>query len=133
MTDLLYRIVRFASTIHYEIMSWNDSSGTYLTDKELHFLVMGLLGMAMLLVVYPIFKLLSKNHILVVAWIYVFTVMVVVTFAVEIGQWFTGLGTMEMADVTAGLKGFMVMFLIFAFLRGIFLLIFRSGKRRADE
>lgn len=106
-----------------------------LSDKQLHFLVIGLLGIAILLVIYPLFKALSENHVLVIAWIYVFTVMVVVTFAIEIGQGITHTGRMEMEDIVYGLAGFMAMFLVFAVIRAIILGIVKLVKMAmgADE
>ena len=90
-------------------------------DKELHFIVIGVLGMALLFVIFPLFKALSRHHVLVIAWIYVFTVMIVVTFAIEIGQGITNTGKMEMEDIVSGLAGFMFLFIIFAVLRAIVL------------
>lgn len=117
LSELLYILVSYVARIHNWILTWNDSSGAFLDDKQLHFIVMGVVGMLLLFVVYPLFKVLSENHILVVAWIYVFTVMFVLTFAIEIGQGITGTGRMEMDDVTAGLAGFMFLFFIFAAIR----------------
>ena len=51
-------------------------------DKQLHFLVIGIIGMLILVIIYPLFKILSENHILAIAFIYVFTVIVVITFAI---------------------------------------------------
>ena len=48
-------------------------------------------------------------------------VMVVVTFAIEIGQGITNTGNMEMEDIVSGLAGFMFLFIIFAVLRAIVL------------
>lgn len=49
-----------------------------------------------------------------VAWIYVFTLIIVITFAIEIGQKVTNTGNMEFADIVFGVVGFIVMFFIFA-------------------
>lgn len=103
MTGLLYYLVEKMAIIHDAIMTWNDSCENILSDKELHFIVIGIIGMALLLVIYPLFKALSKHHVLIIAWIYVFTVMVVVTFAIEIGQGITHTGNMEMEDIVSGL------------------------------
>jgi putative flippase GtrA len=111
--------------IHEELLRINDSSELFLSDKELHFVVMGLLGMGLLLVIYPLFLILSKHNVLTIAWIYVFTVMVVISFAIEIGQGFTGTGNMDMDDIISGLAGFMLMFFIFAAVRLILMLIWR--------
>ena len=66
-------------------MGMNDGWGYYNNDKKLHFIVMGIIGMIVVLAAYFIFKLL-QNHPLVIAFIYAFTVMIVLTFAIEIGQ-----------------------------------------------
>ena len=115
MTGLLYYLVEKMAIIHDAIMTWNDSCENILSDKELHFIVIGIIGMALLLVIYPLFKALSKHHVLIIAWIYVFTVMVVVTFSIEIGQGITHTG------IVSGLAGFMFLFIIFAVLRAIVL------------
>ena len=132
MSKLLYAIVGLIAKIHSAILTWNDSFETALSDKQLHFLVIGLIGMGMLLVIFPLFKALSKNHVLVIAWIYVFTVMVVLTFAIEIGQGITHTGTMDFDDIVFGLVGFMVMFLIFAAVRSIFLAAVKLIKSMFD-
>ncbi len=48
---------------------------------------------------------------MVIAWIYVFTLIIVITFAIEIGQKVTNTGNMEFADIVFGVVGFIVMFL----------------------
>jgi len=60
---------------------------------------------------------------MVIAWIYVLTLIIVITFAIEIGQKVTGTGNMEFADIVMGVFGFIVMFLVFSVLRGIYKLI----------
>ena len=139
MADFLYVIVKMIAVIHDMIMTWNDSFETVFSDKELHFLVIGILGMGMLFVIYPLFKLLSENHVLVIAWIYVFTVIIVIAFAIEIGQGITGTGKMDFDDIVAGVAGFMAMFIVFAAIRAVVLGIFRlirslsgGGRRRRD-
>ena len=121
MKKFLYDCVGMISRIHDKIMQLNNAYEANLSDKELHFLVIGLLGLAMILVVYPLFKYLAKrNKEMVIAWIYVTTVMVVITFAIEIGQKITKTGNMEFADIMYGLVGFMVMFAGFCILRMIY-------------
>ena len=120
MVRFLYFMVEGVARIHDKLLQINDSSALFLTDKQLHFAVMGLLGMGLLLVIYPLFLLLSKRHVLTIAWIYVFTVMVMLSFAIEIGQGITDTGSMDLEDVISGLAGFMLLFIIFAILRMIF-------------
>ena len=117
------------ASIHNAIMQLNNAYETNFTDKELHFLVIGILGMAMIFVVYPLFKYLAKrNHEMVIAWIYVFTVIVVITFAIEIGQKLSNTGNMDFADIMFGLVGFLAMFLVFCVIRGIYHLILRLAR-----
>ena len=83
-----------------------------------------MMGMGFIFVVYPVFKWLTKHdHVMVIAWIYVLTLIIVITFAIEIGQKVTGTGNMEFADIVMGVFGFIVMFLVFSVVRGIYKLI----------
>lgn len=121
LTRFLYAVVEMFAQVHSRILSINDAYEYNFSDKELHFLVIGLLGMALIFVVYPVFKLLAATgHVMVISWIYVFTLIIVVTFAIEIGQRVTGTGTMEFADIMFGVVGFLFMFLIFSLIRGIY-------------
>ena len=124
MTQFLYWAVGLVAKIHDYIMHLNDSYEISFSDKQMHFLVIGLLGMGMIFVVYPLFKHLAKHdHEMVIAWIYVFTVIIVITFAIEIGQKITHTGNMEFADIAYGIVGFLAMFFAFCILRGLYHLI----------
>lgn len=121
MTEVLYGIMRIIAKIHNYIMHLNDRFEYNFSDKDMHFLVIGLLGMLMIFVVYPLFKWLAqKKHIMVIAWIYVFTLILVITFAIEIGQKISNTGNMEFADIVFGVMGFIVMFAVFTVIRGIY-------------
>lgn len=123
MVGFLYWIVEQIARVHRYLLTLNDSFEYVFSDKELHFIVIGFLGMAMLFVVYPVFKALSKKHVMVIAWIYVFTLILVITFAIEIGQKVTNTGAMEFADIVFGVVGFLFMFIVFSIIRGIYHLI----------
>ena len=111
MKELLYGIVELLAKIHSYLLRLNDAYEYNFSDKELHFLVIGILGMMFIFVVYPVFKWLAKHdHVMVIAWIYVFTLIIVITFAIEIGQKVTNTGNMEFADIVFGVVGFIVMF-----------------------
>lgn len=121
MKQLLYWCVERIARIHACILRLNDTFAYHFSDKELHFLVIGLMGMGLVLAIYPVFKRLAKgNHEMVITWIYVFTVMIVVTFAIEIGQKVTNTGNMEFADIMFGLVGFLSMFAAFLLLRMLY-------------
>ena len=129
MKELLYLGVGIVAKLHDKLMQLNDAFEMNLSDKALHFWVIGLLGMGMIFVIYPLFKYLAKkNKEIVIAWIYVFTVIIVITFAIEIGQKITGTGNMEFADIMFGLVGFLVMFVIFCVLRMLYHGVLRLVK-----
>lgn len=129
MSRYLYRVVEWIAIIHNYILKINDRFEYNFSDKELHFLVIGALGMAMIFVIYPLFNWLAKkNRILMIAWVYVFTVILVITFAIEIGQKLTGTGSMEFADIVFGVVGFIFMFFLFVMLRLIIKLIRKLAR-----
>ncbi len=77
--------------------------------------------MLLIFVLYPLFKSLANHgHTMVITWLYVFTLVIVFSFAIEVGQWYTGTGAMESEDIAYGITGFLVMFIIFAILRGLY-------------
>lgn len=123
MKKILYLTVEGVSKVHDYIMQLNNQYEYTFSDKELHFIVIAILGMLMLAVVYPIFKKLSKNHVMVIAWIYVFTLIIVITFAIEIGQKITNTGNMEFADIMFGVIGFLSAFIVFSIFRSIYHII----------
>ena len=61
MKELLYWIVEWIAKIHSHILRLNDAYEYNFTDKELHFLVIGMMGMGFIFVVYPVFKWLEKH------------------------------------------------------------------------
>lgn len=130
----LSKIVEGIAVIHDSILHLNDAFEYNLSDKTLHFIIIGGLGLAMLAVVYPIFKFLNrKNHMLAISWIYVFTLELVITFAIEIGQKVTGTGNMEFGDVVAGMAGFFAVtgvILVLNFLWWTIRTVLGIGKRR---
>ncbi len=134
MKEFLYGAVGLVAELHDHIMMLNDTFETSFSDKDLHFLIIGLLGLGMVFVIYPLFKALAKkNRLMVISWIYVFTVILVITFAIEIGQKITNTGHMEFADIMYGLVGFMAMFFAFCLIRGIYHGILRLVNRAKDK
>ena len=133
MWDIIYRFTTWASRVHDSVLRINDTGGWYFDDKQLHFIVFGMFGMLLIFVLYPIFKALARrDHTMVITWLYVFTLVMVLSFAVEIGQWYTGSGHMDSEDIAYGISGFLVMFIIYALLRGLYHAI-RSMVKRDDR
>ena len=134
MTKFLYWVVELIAKVHSFILSINDAYEYQFTDKELHFIVIGILGMAFVFVVYPVFRYLAKRgHYLTISSIYAFTLIVVITFAIEIGQKITHTGSMEFADVMFGVTGFVCMYLAFAAVVGLIKLIVKFFTKRDSE
>ena len=131
MTSFLYWCVQLIARIHSLILSINDAYEYQFTDKELHFIVIGILGMLFLFAVYPLFRYLAKRgHYLTISSIYVFTLIVVITFAIEIGQKITHTGHMEFSDVMFGVTGFVCMYFAFALILWLIKLIIGLFKNQ---
>ena len=134
MRTIVYYLVYWIAFIHDKILGVNDTRSFPLTDKQLHFLVIGLLGLLMIFIVYPIFKSLANSgHVMVVAWIYVFTLIIVITFAIEIGQWYSKTGNMELADIAYGVLGFIFTFAVFSVIRGVYHAILRLIRKDTED
>ena len=132
MTILLYKLIEIITYLHEKILSWNDAYEYNFTDKQLHFIVIGVVGMAFLTVIHPLFKhLAAKRMVMAISWIYDVTLLIVITFAIEIGQRLTKTGTMDFRDIIYGMGGFFLMFGIFYVIRLIVKLI--AGLLHRDE
>ena len=134
METFLYNFVMLVSRIHMTLLSMNDQRESSFSDKELHFIVIGAFGIALILVLHPIFLWLAKTgHTMIVSFLYVITVIFVLTFSIEIGQGFYGTGIMEFDDVVYGISGFLVFFCIFLVIRGLIHLILRLGRGKKED
>ncbi|MFC3038750.1 hypothetical protein ACFOGI_00595 [Virgibacillus xinjiangensis] len=110
MREIILVIAEAVNTIHDLLI---DVFGVYMTDKELHFWIFGFIGIITYFFVYVCFKLFEhmKGRTAILSFIYTFTVMVVLVFAIELQQAITNRGNMEFADAMAGLWGFLAFFL----------------------
>ena len=103
--------------IHEFLLHLNDGFELRLGDKDLHFIIMAVLGMLLFFMVHFVFKRLAKWSVTAISFIYVFTLMTVMGFAIEVGQKITGTGEMDFADVVAGLYGVLAFFGIYTVYR----------------
>lgn len=115
--EVLRELTLLVAQIHDYIRYLNRIFALRLDDKQLHFVVMAVLGMLLFFAVHFVFKRLAKWSITAVSFIYVFTIMTVLGFAIEIGQHLTGTGSMEFGDVAAGLYGVLAFFCVYAVYR----------------
>lgn len=128
MREAIMLIVDLINDMHDVIAG---TFGSNMTDKELHFWIFGILGIVTFFIVYVVFKILSKIKwsIAILAFLYTFTVMVVLVFAVEIQQAYTQRGNMEFADAVMGLWGFIVFFAVYAVIGIIGYFIYKAFKK----
>ena len=130
MSQLLYLMVKVIAKFHSKLLTINDNSGLALSDKQLHFLIIGLLGFGLLLILQPLFEWFFRHDgILFVTFGYVFTIILVVTFAIEIGQGYSGTGDMDFYDLVAGIFGFFVFFAIYL----LIYLYYRKNKAKNND
>ena len=116
--------------VHDMLMRINDGFELQLGDKDWHFIIMALVAMMLFFMVHFVFKRLAKWSITAVSFIYVFTVMTVFGFAIEIGQKITGTGEMDFADIVAGLYGVLMFFAVYSVYRLLILLIGWLSSRK---
>ena len=134
MQTILYNFVILITRVHNYLLTLNNQFENSFTDKELHFLIVGAFGLGLVFVLHPIFLWLAKHdHTMIISFLYVFTVVMVLTFAIEIGQGYYGTGAMEFDDVVYGVAGFLSFFLVFAVIRGFIHLVMHFIRSEDEE
>lgn len=113
MSSVLKFITSIMNYFHDKLILSTKFMGLDLDDKQLHFLVIGLIGIILFVCVHKLFKYLVRYSLTAISFIYTFTVLVVFVFAIEIGQKVTGRGNMEFQDIVEGLWGFLVAFALY--------------------
>ena len=132
-------IVEIVNNIHdILIVILNDILGLQMTDKDMHFWIMGFIGIFTFACVFVISKWLSKFPfgIQLIAFLYTLTFMFVLVFAIEIQQAITNRGNMEFIDAIIGMWGFIALFLVYAGIVAFFMiikLIVGKFKRKDDD
>ncbi|MEK4536280.1 hypothetical protein NST21_13225 [Peribacillus sp. FSL K6-1552] len=136
MKEFIQILADIVNNIHDFILLFvSDTLNSNATDKDLHFWIMGIIGIIIFLFVLFLSNLISRMRfgITILSFLYTFTVMVVLVFAIEIQQALTSRGNMEFQDAAVGLWGFIVFFLVFAAISSLYLLIkkfFKQSKKR---
>ncbi|WP_110929039.1 hypothetical protein [Bacillus massiliglaciei] len=129
MKDIIQTMVDIVNNMHdfIEIFVF-DTLGLNLTDKDLHFWIMGIIGIIIFMFVLLISKILISlpYGITILSFLYTFTFMIVLVFAIEIQQALTNRGNMEFEDAIVGLWGFLAFFLVFLVISAIILLFKRA-------
>jgi hypothetical protein len=120
MKEAIELITEIVNIFHDIIMELTDAFGFNLSDKDLHFWVIGIIGIFTFGITHLIFKAISKWSLTAISFLYTFTVLIVFVFAIEIQQKITGRGNMEFADAIVGLYGFLIFFLVFLTIKLLF-------------
>ncbi|MEH7252194.1 hypothetical protein V7111_08720 [Neobacillus niacini] len=126
MKELILMFTELLNNIHDFIQIYaNNYLNLGLNDKDLHFWIMGVIGIFVFVIVLILSKLIARMPfgITILSFLYTLTFMVVLVFAIEIQQAITNRGNMEFYDAVIGLWGFFVFFLGFVIISSIILLI----------
>ena len=113
MNKALKIMTSIVNYFHDNLVLLTQRLGLHFNDKQLHFLVIGILGMILFIFVNMLFKVLIRYSLRAISFIYTFTVLVVLVFAIEIEQKITGRGHMDFQDIVNGLWGFLVAFALY--------------------
>jgi hypothetical protein len=128
LKEIILLISELVNYFHDKLWQLSNSFGLNLSDKDLHLWVFGILGIISFFIVHRLFKALAKFSITAISFIYTFTVLLVIVFAVEIQQKITGRGNMEFQDAVISLWGFILFFaayLILKWILGMFKKLFK--------
>jgi len=127
MRELLYMIIDLFTRFSNLFRRISTKLNLDMSDKQLHFIIIGLLCLGLFLIVQVVFKRLATWKISSISFIYTFTIGIVIAFAIEIGQWKSGAGSMEFADIVYGLYGFIVFFIAYQMV----MVIYQSFKDKS--
>lgn len=133
MKEAIKLIAEIVNIFHDIIMDLSGAFGLNLSDKDLHFWVIGIIGIFTFGITHLFFKAIAKWSLTAISFLYTFTVLIVFVFAIEIQQKVTGRGNMEFADAIVGLYGFIAFSLVFLVLKLIIDLINRKFLKRQEK
>ena len=125
LKEIILMLTELLNNIHDFINVYaNNYLNLELDDKDLHFWIMGIIGIFVFLIVLILSNFIIKLPfgITILSFLYTFTFMIVLVFAIEIQQAITNRGNMEFQDAIVGLWGYIAFFIGFAILSFVFLL-----------
>lgn len=129
MVKMLKLMVTIVNKLHDLIEDFSSGFNTQLDDKQLHFIVIAIIGMIIYFIVNMAFKAMAKYSISILSFIYTFTVLLVIVFAIELEQKLTNRGQMEFADIVAGVWGFIAVFAVYIIIYNLISFIKKSIKK----
>ncbi len=120
MKTILQLLIDIFSYFHRFFVQMTQQMGFNFTDKQLHFFIIGIVFLILYIFTDILFRALSKISVSIITFIFSFTLSIVISFAIEIGQFQSGRGNMELADVAWGIYGFLVFILLFELIRAMY-------------
>ena len=133
MKDLMLWFILLIARVHDRLLAVSNRLPTGLTDKQLHFVIFGLFGaLLFVLLYYPVRGLVRRGRVGALCFLMTFLMVFLFAFAVEVGQFATGTGRMEVADITAGILGFLCIGALGALLWGAAALIRNWLRHKKD-
>lgn len=129
MVNVIKILAGMVNNIHDYLISLINAFGLNMNDKQMHFIVIGIMGIIIFFISDALFKFFAKYSVSIISFIYTSTVLIVVVFAIELEQKITGRGKMEFADIAAGLWGFIGFFSIYLLIRIIVYFCMKAYRR----
>ena len=133
MKDVILFLAEIVDAFHDLFLYLSEAFGLGLSDKDLHFWIIGFFGFISFVLVHIAFKMLSKWSITAISFIYTFTMVLVFVFAIEIQQGITGSGNMEFHDAAISIVGFLVFFGVYLFIKGFVFGVKKLHRRRKQS
>ena len=119
MKESIWVLSEFIDFWHDLLLDISRTLGLGLSDTELHFWIIGVLGLVGLLFVDVLFHALAKVSITAISFLFSLAIVIIFVFALEIQQKISGSGNMQFSDAMAGLVGFLAFCLFYFLIRGI--------------
>ncbi|MFC7062038.1 hypothetical protein [Halobacillus seohaensis] len=119
MGEVILLLADVVNFFHELIWGISRGLGLNFTDKQLHFWVIGILGIIGLIFIDIIFHMLAKWSITSISFLFTFAMVLVFVFAVEIQQRITGAGNMEFADAAYSVLGFLAFCVVYLMVKGV--------------
>lgn len=110
MVEILVQVANMVNDLHDFIWALSRQLGLPFNDKDLHFWVIGLLGVFFFIFIDNLVRRLAKYNISLVSFIFTFTILVILVLSLEVQQKIMGRGDMELQDIVSSLWGFLVLF-----------------------
>lgn len=135
--EVVFTILGWINDMHDVVLRVFSKMGIAVSDKELHFYVIGGFGILLYGIVHQVFRRLARISIHFITFIFTLTVLVFVVGLLELQQKLLGRGIMDYQDAIAGLLGFLFMLAIvlgcYAVYRGARWLLARHKEQTEGE